>query len=90
MRLLDTTEGGRAHGIQSGYRYQWRSDQKPEWNDAAVDLEDGLAPGDEGDAWLRLGVPSLWEDAVAVGEVLEGAEGPRVVARATILEVVTE
>jgi hypothetical protein len=39
---------------------------------------------------VHLGVPSLWEDAVAVGEVLEGGEGPRVVVRATILELVTE
>ncbi len=90
LRLVDTDLGGRKHGIESGYRCQWRSDRKPAWNDAAVDLERGLAPGDEGDAWLRLGVPRFWEDAVVVGDMLEGGEGPRVIARATILEVLSE
>jgi hypothetical protein len=54
-----------------------------------VDLEYALAPGEESSAWLRLAVPKFWEDAVAVGDVLDGAQGSRVVARATVLEIFT-
>jgi hypothetical protein len=90
MRLLGTEEGGRKRGIQSGYRCQWRSDRKPGDNDAAVDLDRALAPGEESPAWLRLAVPRFWEDAVTVGDLLEGREGSRVVARATVLEIVTD
>lgn len=89
LRLLATAEGGRTRRIQSGYRCQWRSDRKPGDNDAAVDLEYALAPGEESSAWLRLAVPKFWEDAVAVGDVLDGAQGSRVVARATVLEIFT-
>ncbi len=75
MRLLGTEEGGRKGGIQSGYKCQWRSDRKPGDNDAAVDLDHALAPGEESPAWLHLAVPRLWEDAVTVGDLLEGREG---------------
>jgi hypothetical protein len=88
--LLGTEEGGRKRGIQSGYRCQWRSARKPGDNDAAVDLEHPLAQGEESYAWLRLAVPRFWEDAAAVRDVLDGAEGHRVVARATVLEIVTD
>lgn len=44
LRLLATAEGGRKRGIASGYRCQWRSDRKPDWNGAAVDLEHEAVP----------------------------------------------
>lgn len=55
-----------------------------------MDLDGALGPGEESDGWLRLGVPRFWEDAVAIGDVLEGGEGSRVIGKATVLEVLTE
>jgi hypothetical protein len=85
--LLPTADGGRRTGIGSGYRPSWRGDRKPEWNDAAIELDgtDRLEPGEEAMAWLLLGVPEHWKGRVQPGDVLEAAEGSRLVARADVL-----
>lgn len=77
----------RARAIVDGYRCQWRSVRKPEWNDAAVHLCASLEPGGEAEAVLTVGVPGFWVDRVAHGDELEGAEGSRVIARATVREI---
>ena len=89
LELLPTADGGRRAGIGSGYRPSWRSDRKPEWNDAAIELDgaDRLEPGQEAMAWLVLGVPALWRGLVQPGDVLEAGEGSRVVGRAEVTEV---
>jgi hypothetical protein len=75
LRLLGTEDGGRKLGIWSGYTCQWRSGRKPGDNDARVELDHPLSPGEECTGWLHLLVPRFWEDAVTVGDVLEGREG---------------
>ena len=87
LTLLGPDVGGRRRGVATGYRCQWRSAGKPEWNDAAVELDRRIEPGESCDAWLLVGVPQRWADSVAVGDVLEGGEGPRVVATAQVLDM---
>jgi hypothetical protein len=87
LHLLGPSEGGRQSGVHSGYKCQWRSAAKPEWNDAMWEIDAPIEPGDSTEGWLILSVPSFWSGVVAAGDVLEGAEGPRVVARAEVLTV---
>lgn len=86
VELLTAEVGGRRRGIASGYRPAWRSDRKPDWNDAALvlDTDRPLRPGDVAEAWLLPGSPHLWAGLILPGDVLEGAEGSRAVARATV------
>lgn len=87
--LLPRELGGRTKPVFSGYRCQWRSGRKPEWNDAKVEFDDErLDPGASTDATLTLSVPLYWRGVVEVGDELEGGEGSRVVATATVLEVI--
>jgi len=37
-------------------------------------------------AWLVVAVPQLWSEAVAAGDLLEGAEDTRIVASAEVVE----
>lgn len=87
LRLLAAEEGGRHSGVASGYRCQWRSDRKPEWNDAGVELEKGLSPGAEAQGSLVVAVPHFWIGRVIVGDTFEGAEGSRIVATALVLRI---
>lgn len=88
VNLLTGDMGGRSKPVFSGYRCQWRSARKPEWNDAKVEFDDErLNPGAATDATLTLSVPSSWRGVVEVGDSLEGGEGSRVVATATVLAV---
>ena len=90
LRALLPEDGGRKTAIFDGYRPTWRSDRKPEHNDASVVLTDTdarIRPGDEGRAVLLPHRPDLWIDRVQVGDVLRGHEGQRVVAEAAVLGV---
>ena len=53
-----------------------------------VELESTIGPGDDADAWLTVAVPQYWDGLVEVGDSLEGGEGSRIVATATVLAVV--
>lgn len=89
FRLLSHAEGGRSHPIASGYRPAWRSERKPDWNDAAVRL-DGVAnvgPGSTADGWLLPGTPHLWAGQIVPGDRLLAGEGSRPVAEADVVEV---
>jgi len=81
FHLLSPERGGRAHAVASGYRPAWRSDRKPDWNDAAIKLEsDGeIHPGDKAGGWLLPGSPHLWTGKIVPGDRLEGGEGSRIV-----------
>lgn len=86
LTLLTEGEGGRKHAIRFGYRCQWRSERKPDWNDGAVQFGGALKPGETVEAWLVPGVPRFWESMVP-GDHLEAGEGARVIGRAVVLEV---
>ena len=86
LTLSDEEEGGRKNPIPVGYRCQWRSERKPDWNDAAVQVERPIDPGETAEAWLVLGVPRFWEGTMP-GDLLEAGEGRRVIGRAVALEV---
>lgn len=89
VRLVGTSDGGRGRPVSSGYRPAWRSARKPSWNDAALQLDgiDSLAPGAKARGWVLPGVPTSWAGQIVRGDVLEGAEGSRIVAIATVVEV---
>lgn len=88
LDLLATERGGRSRGVFSGYSCQWRSDRKPDWNDAKVEFADHrLEPGTTTDAELTLAEPKYWHGRIEVGDALEGGEGSQVVATAIVLEI---
>lgn len=95
MHAAATDEGGRAHGMFSGYRpsFWWGevSERGREYHDAQITFEmvETLAPGEEATAILQPLRPEYWHD-VSVGSVLSVHEGARLVGTATVEQVIPE
>lgn len=88
VRFLTTEEGGRKTPIASGYRPDWVSDRKPEYNCAQLLLPQGspsLQLGAEMGAVLQPLRPELWH--VERDDELKAMEGAKHVASAVVLEV---
>lgn len=88
IRFRTTGEGGRQTPIASGYRPDWVSDRKPEYNCAQLLLPQGspdLQLGIEKEAVLQPLRPELW--SVERDDELKAMEGVKQVASAVVLEV---
>jgi hypothetical protein len=75
--------------VHSGYRPDWRSDRKPEWDSAHLyfEGEDTVEAGTACLASLHVGLPQQWIGRIEVGDLLEGGEGGRVTVTATVLAI---
>lgn len=95
--FLRTDEGGRQGPASSGYRPQFdfgfrgRNDEKLQ-NDGAITMEDRgqIAPGERATITVRLLHPETVADTLQPGLRFDVAEGPRVVARGVITQILTE
>jgi len=73
---------------KTGYRLDWISEKKPEYNCAAVFLNrevDELVPGEESDVILRPLIPDLW--VVDINDELKAMHGSDHVGTATVLKI---
>ena len=91
LRLLPTTEGGRASGIAIGYRSSWAFDtgrgDNTEMHDAPIVEMDppSIAPGEAAVATIRPIAPQYWF-VLPVGAQLAMREGPRTVGSAVVID----
>jgi translation elongation factor EF-Tu-like GTPase len=93
LYLVPTEEGGRRTPIATGYRAAcWIEPIDPAigGNDGLVTVEDedSIAPGSEKVVRIRFLYPDLVGDKLKSGLTFELREGPRVVARATVISTV--
>jgi elongation factor Tu len=94
VRLLTAAEGGRRGPIADGYRADWDIGNRAESgertiNGAPVLLEasTSLAPGESATLRLHPVAPEFWKH-VKPGLEVEMREGPRVVGRGKVLDIV--
>jgi translation elongation factor EF-Tu-like GTPase len=90
LHVLSAEEGGRHSAIATGYRAAcWIHPVDPATggNDGIVTVENGqsIAPGSGGIARIRFLRPDLVQDKPQPGMSFDVREGPRVVARATVI-----
>ena len=85
LHMLDI----RKSSIRTGYRPDWISDSKPEFNCARVILrtkDDEIAPGQWAKALLQPLVPEYWKE-VGFGDKLSCQEGLAKVGEAIVIDV---
>lgn len=90
LYVLRRDEGGRIHPVFDGYRVQSRFTADQPWdNDVTVHLQgqEWCLPGEECIAQLTFSVPHAVTVMVTIGAVFVLREGPNVVARGTVLEL---
>lgn len=83
-----TIKNNKSNCVRSGYRPDWVSDKKPEYNCAAVFLSrevEELAHGEKSEVILRPLIPDLW--VVDVGDELKAMEGLEHIGTATVLKI---
>jgi hypothetical protein len=97
LRLLSTDEGGRNLAIFSGYRPNcwfglWNELGTKTYNDVQLtfDTPAAIPPGGHAIVRAQPFQPQLVEDLVKVGMEFDVCEGPTVVAKAIVLEVLTD
>ncbi|MFN8537158.1 MAG: hypothetical protein U0232_06735 [Thermomicrobiales bacterium] len=91
LYVLRRDEGGRTMPIRNGYRVQSRFTTDQPWdNDVVVQLtgQETCAAGDECIAQLWFAVPDAVTVTVVPGATFILREGPNVVVRGTVTEVV--
>lgn len=86
-----TEDGGRRMPIRSGYRPNWwlPGEAGHVWAGGSVELVDAaeLAPGAAATVRIYPFVPEVWE-GIGIGSPLEMCEGPVLIGKATVTEVV--
>lgn len=90
LYVLRTAEGGRTWPVFDGYRVQSRFTADQPWdNDVTVRLQgqEWCVPGEECTAQITFSVPAAVTVTVTIGATLVLREGPNVVIRGTILEL---
>ena len=97
LDLAETGRGGRRRPLTDGYRAsmsfgRWRRDAELVVHDAILVLEgrDHLAPGARGIARAWVIVPDELPRDLETGRVFTLIEGERIIARATLLELLVD
>jgi hypothetical protein len=91
LRMHTSEEGGRLISyIMPGYRPDWKSTSKPEYNCAQVFMaQTKLTSGEDGWVFLQPLSAELW-NKVAIDDVLFCQEGPKEVGRAIVIAIYQE
>jgi hypothetical protein len=78
--------------FMSGYRPDWCSPSKLEYNCAQLIFTDKqhINPGEEHQCILQPFIPEFWAGKVAINDVLRCMEGPRQVGEAIVQEIIQE
>jgi translation elongation factor EF-Tu-like GTPase len=87
ITLLSTDSGGRAMPAWSGYRPHHRLGKYQTSGTHTYVGRDQLAPGETVEATITFITTEVYPGSIAEGDVIEIAEGGRVVGHATILAV---
>ena len=88
-KVLFTLTHVKKLSIRSGYRPDWISSYKPQYNCAKLSFEgkESLAPGEQYQCVLEPLKPELWE-TVITNDVLLCMEGLRQIGEALVIEVI--
>jgi len=78
--------------FMSGYRPDWCSPRKLEYNCAQLIFTDKqhINPGEEHQCILQPFIPEFWAGKVAINDVLRCMEGPRQVGEAIVQEIIQD
>ena len=85
LELMDTMDGGRRHGVESGYRPHWKLGDYLTSGTITLISSKTLLPGHKAECLVKFISPEHYPKSVSVGDSISEQEGGMIIGKAMIM-----